>query len=160
MAPPSLKEEVGKRTGFESPEQEAFLNVMRTAAFLEAGFGRLFKKHGLSMATYNVLRILRGSGETSPIGTTCGQIRDMMVTPVPDVTRLVDRLETQDFVSRIRSKEDRRVVHVKVTERGQAILHQLDDPVVELHRSQLNHMNPDALRSLNDLLVEARSARE
>lgn len=157
LSPHSLGEEVGKRRGFESAEQEAFLNIIRTASFLETEFGRLFKKHGLSMATYNVLRILRGSSETKSNGTTCGQIRDMMVTPVPDVTRLVDRLETQGFVSRVRCNEDRRVVYVKITEQGKSLLQEMDGPVAELHRSQLEHMDPDQLRSLSDLLVEARS---
>jgi hypothetical protein len=55
-----LAREIGKRRPFESPEQEAFLNILRTANFFATDFNHLFRQHGLTEATYNVLRILRG----------------------------------------------------------------------------------------------------
>ena len=64
------------------------------------GFERLFKAHGISEPKYNVLRILRGAGGD---GLPCLEIGGRMITRVPDVTRLVDRLEAQSLVRRDRT---------------------------------------------------------
>ena len=86
----TLGDEIGKSKPFETPEQEAYLNLLRTASVLSEGFARLFAAHGLSETAYNALRILRGAGEG---GRMCQEIGGQLVARVPDVTRLVDRLE-------------------------------------------------------------------
>ncbi len=151
--PSSLREEIHKKTAFESPQQEAALNVLRTATVVAAGFERLFKSFGLSMATYNVLRILRGAGVS---GRMCHEIAEHMVTRVPDVTRLVDRLERAGLATRERCAKDRRIVHVRISGAGQEMLARLDRPVHELHLAQLGHMSVEELDRLNTLLVRAR----
>jgi DNA-binding MarR family transcriptional regulator len=150
---PSLQQEIYKRQPFDSPAQEAFLNVMRTQAQLAADLDGVLKPLGLSAATYNVLRILRGAGES---GRMCHEIGEHMVTRVPDVTRLVDRLEKSGHVSRERSSRDRRVVHVRITPQGQTITAGLDAPVMDLHQRQLGHIPQDELARLSELLVKAR----
>ena len=75
---------------FDTPEQEAYLGIVRTYSILITPFERLFKHHGLSQGTYNALRILRGAGES---GRMCHEIGKHLVAQVPDVTRLIDRLE-------------------------------------------------------------------
>jgi DNA-binding MarR family transcriptional regulator len=151
--PRNLAEEIGKRTAFESPEQEAFLNLVRTREALAADFDTLFRAHGLSHSQYNVLRIVRGHGRA---GVPCQQIVAHMISREPDVTRLIDRLEAAGLVARERSIEDRRVVRVTLTPEGAALLRRLDRPLAELHRRQLGHLGPRKLRMLSRLLVEAR----
>jgi DNA-binding MarR family transcriptional regulator len=156
----NLQHELGKRSPFQSPEQEAFLNIIRTASVLTAGFQRLFREHKLSESTYNALRILRGATEdaSSKGARTCSQIGEHLVTQVPDVTRLVDRLEQLGFAERVRCEHDRRVVYVRITKPGLAALEELDGPVMDLHRSQLGHMTKPELAELSRLLVKARRA--
>ena len=72
-----LQEEIGKRHPFDLPEQEAALNVARTADFLHQPFEKLFESHGLSGPQYNLLRILRGHGDA---GVPCHAIGEQMVT--------------------------------------------------------------------------------
>lgn len=151
----TLQHEIHKRRPFDSPEQEAFLNLMRTWMMLVGEFDAMFRAKGLSSATYNVLRILRGAG---PSGRMCHEIADHMVTRVPDVTRLVDRLEQGGYASRERSTKDRRVVHVKITEKGLGVLAELDKPVMDLHAKQLGHLARADLETLSRLLSEARNA--
>ena len=62
MARPSLQDELKKRLPFESPEQEAMLNLARTNDTFELAFVRLFRCHKVSPPQYNILRILRGAG--------------------------------------------------------------------------------------------------
>lgn len=153
MSKVTLQSEIGKRFPFAIPEQEAYLNIIRTAAMLSSEFERLFKKHGLSGGTYNALRILRGGGEK---GCTCNDIGDDLVAQVPDVTRLVDRLERSGLAERCRSRDDRRVVFVKITRKGADVLAKLDRPLLDLHRQQLTHMGEKKLLELCRLLVLAR----
>jgi DNA-binding MarR family transcriptional regulator len=155
---PTLAEEIHKQSPFEEPAQEAYLNIVRTCAALQADFERLLKKHGLSHSTYNALRILRGAtvGAGAPGRRACNEIGEHLVSRVPDVTRLVDRLEGLGLAERVRDLADRRVVFVKVTRKGLALLAKLDEPIMELHRGQLRHLTGDELAQLNRLLVAAR----
>jgi DNA-binding MarR family transcriptional regulator len=153
-----LKDEIKKKRPFERPEEEAYLNLLRTATLLVADFERQFKAAGVSEPQYNVLRILRGAGGD---GLPCSEIGERMITRVPDVTRLVDRLESAGLVVRNRTSEDRRVVRVKVTQKALDLLAGLDRPLAELHRRQLGHMTRAELDELSRLLVKARQpARE
>lgn len=154
---PKLQEEVGKRQPFDLAEEEAYLNVRRTAAALESFFGRLFRRHGLSEATYNVLRILRPAGETGRCWT---EIREHLVVPVPDVTRLIDRLERSGHAERVRSTDDRRKVYVRITRKGLDLVNSLDAPVRGLLRDRLGHVGQDELRTLSGLLERARETPE
>jgi DNA-binding MarR family transcriptional regulator len=159
----SLAEEIGKRHPFESPEQEAFLNILRTGACLGADFDRLFRAHGLSEATYNALRILRGHHRPGPGGGGGGgggvpsqTIGKELITNVPDVTRLVDRLVEAGLAERCRIESDRRVVMVKITRPGLDLLARLDKPLRDLHAAQLGHLSRKELEQLSRLLVMAR----
>jgi DNA-binding MarR family transcriptional regulator len=149
----ALRRELKKRRPFAAPEQEALLNLWRTADRLQLRFARLFRDHGLTPAQYNVLRILRGEGKPLP----CLEIGDRLVTEVPGVTGLLDRLERLGLVARRRSDADRRVVLVAITPRGLDLLARLDDPVDRLHRELLGHLAHDELRELNRLLEKART---
>lgn len=148
-----LAREIGKKRPFEVPEQESHLNLMRTASVLATPFERLFKAHGLSGALYNCLRILRGAGQD---GRACHEVGTMMIAQVPDVTRIIDRLESMGLVERRRTEQDRRVVNVSITRKGLELLASLDEPTVELHRTQLGHLSRAELAEMNRLLVKAR----
>ena len=58
----ALQRELKKKRPFESPEQEAILNILRTNDQYQIRFARLFRPYGLTPSQYNVLRILRGEG--------------------------------------------------------------------------------------------------
>jgi DNA-binding MarR family transcriptional regulator len=79
-----------------------------------------------------------------------------MVTRMPDVTRLLDRMEEAGLVVRERGDADRRQVRTRITAAGGAVVDALDAPVAETHRRLLGHLAPDALRALSDLLTRAR----
>lgn len=157
----SLQRELGKRTPFASRSQEAYLAIQRTASVLAGDFARLLREHGLSEATYNVLRILRGvQGAPGGGGTlTCSEVGERMVSPVPDVTRLVDRLQRRGLVKRSQGTEDRRVVRVAITRRGLDALATLDRPIMETHEKQLAHVAPADLARLIVLLARVRQGK-
>jgi DNA-binding MarR family transcriptional regulator len=150
-----LQRELRKRNPFDSPEQEACLNLVRTQDHLTTHFARLFAAYDLSGPQLNVLRILRGEGGD---GLPSQEIGERMVSRMPDVTRLVDRLERSGLVERLRTTTDRRVVLVRITDAGRALLARLDQPVLDLHKELLGHLTPAELAELNRLLARARQA--
>lgn len=135
------------------PEETAFLDLQRTCDLLSRRLAHVLKTEDLSATQYNVLRILRGS----PDGLPCGEIANRMITRDPDITRLLDRMEKRDLISRWRETKDRRVVMARITATGLKVLSRLDEPVEEAHRRQLGHLGKERLRALAELLDAARA---
>jgi MarR family transcriptional regulator, 2-MHQ and catechol-resistance regulon repressor len=152
MTASRLQHEIKKKRPFDSPEQEAILNLLRTNDWIDNRFGKLFRNFGLTNSQYNVLRILRGEGQPLP----SLEIADRMIQVVPAITGLIDRLQKQELVSRRRCLEDRRVVYVEITSKGLALLKQLDAPLEELHRGLVGHLTRAELKELSRLLEKAR----
>lgn len=150
-----LRDEIKQTRPFGSAEQEAHLGIERTAAILGHAFADAIRGFGITPTQYNVLRILRGAG---PNGLCRNEVRDRLVSPVPDVTRLLDRMEEAGLIVRERGTEDRRLVGTRITKSGTDLLARMDGPVMEAHRRLLGHMSADQLETLARLLSIARKA--
>lgn len=137
----------------DCPEEDAFLDLLRTTDLLSRGPAQVLKTEDLSATQYNVLRILRGS----PQGLPCGEIASRMITRDPDITRLLDRLEKRALISRSRETKDRRTVLARIMPDGLKALARLDAPVEQAHRQQLGHLGRERLRALAELLEAARA---
>lgn len=135
------------------PEEDAFLDLLRSTDMLSRAPAQVLKSEDLSSNQYNVLRILRGA----PEGLPCGEIGNRMITRDPDITRLLDRLEKRGLISRSRPANDRRTVIAAITPGGLDLLARLDKPVQDTHRRQLGHLGATRLRALTDLLTDCRS---
>lgn len=122
----SLQDELQQSKPFRSLSQEATIALMRTASVVSRRFARVVEPHGISVAQYNVLRILRGAGHG---GLPTLAIRDRMIDEGSTVTRLLDKLEHAALVTRDRSRPDRRQVLCRITPQGEALLATLDPQV-------------------------------
>jgi DNA-binding MarR family transcriptional regulator len=149
-----VQAEIKQKKPFRLREEEAFVNLLRTVDVLLQGVAERLKPQGLSPTQYNVLRILRGA---EPEGLACRGIGERMISRDPDVTRLLDRLEDRGLVARTRGREDRRVVTTRITDDGLRILGKLEAPIADLHARQLGHLGAARLRTLIDLLEQARN---
>jgi|ERR1700722_6544846 DNA-binding MarR family transcriptional regulator len=138
-------------------EARVFVTLMRTADALARGAEALLKPYNLSGTQYNILRILRGAGEH---GLACREVGGRLISRDPDITRLLDRMESRGLIARAREAQDRRVVKTRITAEGLRLLGELDKPVRELHRRQLSHLSSKDLRQLSHLLDRARGCRE
>jgi MarR family transcriptional regulator, organic hydroperoxide resistance regulator len=152
---PDLRTELKQTKPFRSVRHEASLSIQRTAAVLEHAFETWLKPSGITATQYNVLRILRGAGAD---GLCRNEIRERMVRRVPDVTRLLDRLEEQGLIGRGRGGADRRYVNTRITRAGLKVLADLDQAVDKFHERELGHVTEGRLRSLVELLAEVRSS--
>lgn len=149
-----LLNEIQQTKPFRSSYEEALLNILRTASLLSDDSARLFKPFGITSAQYNVLRILKGSESE---GLCRNEVRDRMLTRMPDMTRMLDRMEEAGLVERLRDADDRRHVTTHITAAGKKILRDLEPVVVERQRKMLGHMNEKDLKALTELLTRARS---
>ncbi|MDR0787184.1 MAG: MarR family transcriptional regulator [Gemmatimonadota bacterium] len=151
----TLRDELRQDKPVNSLCEEAALSVLRTEALVVERLDRVLAPHGLSMPQYNVLRILRGAGR----GGLCrNEVRDRLISRMPDVSRLLDRMESAGLVYRVRSTEDRRLVNTTLTPKGRMLVDVLDEEVVAAHETLLGHLSNEQLQTLIDLLSLARAA--
>jgi DNA-binding MarR family transcriptional regulator len=141
--------------GFSSPQEEALINLMRTADSLARNMQQRLKPFGLTLTQYNVLRILRAA---RPSGLTCSAIGRRMITPEPDVTRLLNRLKSQELVCQQRDSTDRRIVWSRITPHGLKELSKLDGMFERAPRELLGHLSREEILQLTRLLKKSRSA--
>lgn len=135
-----------------SVEAKLFVALVRLSDRLAQDADLLIKSYGLTGTQYNVLRILRGAG---PDGLPCKGIGDRMISRDPDMTRLLDRMEKRQLITRERQSEDRRVIKTRITPAGLEILKKLDGPVDELHKKQFRHLPASRLKALAEVIEEA-----
>jgi DNA-binding MarR family transcriptional regulator len=150
-----LAAEIHQTKPFSSRQEEAMLNLARTHEFLNQRAAEFFKRFHLTPTQYNMLRILRGAG---PEGVTCSQACERMITPDPDVTRLLDRMENQGWIRRERSQQDRRVVISRITTRGLKLTNQIDAPLQELLQELFATVDDRRLQALIETLESLRSS--
>lgn len=148
-----LQAELKQQKPFKSLKEEAHLSIQRTAALLEHAFETALKPHRITATQYNVLRILRGS---EPHGLCRSEIGERLVRQVPDVTRLLDRLEHAKLIARHRGGEDRRYVVTRITRAGLHLLDEVEDRIDQIHGEQLGHLDESQLRKLISLLAVVR----
>ena len=131
------------------------LNLVRTAHVVLDAAETALRAEGLSFAQYNVLRILRGAGEA---GLGRNEIRDRLLSRMPDVTRLLDRMEAAGLVRRSRGDADRRRAPTTLTGRGRDLVDALDGPVAALNRRLFAPLGAARLRDLAEALTLVRAA--
>src|SRR5712692_1683714 len=137
-----------------SRQQEAVVNILRTANYLRHFCSPVFYLHGITSQQYNVLRILRGAG---PQGLPTLDIAERMIEQTPGITRLLDRLETKKFVRRERPSNNRRQVLCYITERGLNILRRLDAPLTKRANDAMQVLKNSEIEGLIRLLEHVRS---
>lgn len=149
----NLKLEIIQDPPFFSIEEEAFLNLLRSADSLERTFHLRMRDWGVTSTQYNVLRILRGA---SPNRLTCSAIGERMITAEPDITRLLARLKSMNLIEQERDDQDRRVVWTRISEAGLKKLRSMDPIIQKLPQELLGHMRKEEIEQLIRLLEKAR----
>lgn len=149
-----LRDELQQNRPFRSESQETTLALMRTASVVSRRYARLVEPHGISLAQYNVLRILRGAG---PEGLPTLAIRDRMIEEGSTVTRLLDKLEAAGLVHRSRCRPDRRQVLCTITDTGLALLATLDPSFDSTDESSMSMLDADTRRQFLEILARVRT---
>jgi DNA-binding MarR family transcriptional regulator len=106
---------------FPNNKVKALLNIIYTANWINSHQNAFFKPYGISPQQYNILRILKGAGEPLKVQV----VKDRMLERSPNATRLMDKLCAKNLIERISCPEDRRVVHIKIINKGLKLLQEV-----------------------------------
>jgi DNA-binding MarR family transcriptional regulator len=128
--------------------------LLRTADLVRRVVGRVLEPYDITAQQYNVLRILRGSGEQ---GLPTLEIAERMIEHAPGVTRLMDRLEVKGLVRRERCPGDRRQVLCWLTAAGAELVERLDEPIDSADAEAVAMLGPEEQERLLRLLDAVRS---
>lgn len=139
---------------FESLAARTTENIYRSGWYLQGKYVEFLKKHGLTPQQFNVLGIVQTERKQ---GLPSLEVARRMVQKLPDITRLVDRLEKAGYVRRRRSETDRRVVYVIITEEGLERWLAVRDVLEDFAAGLVNQLNEEELVTLNDLLNKFKS---
>ena len=153
MATTRIQQEIKQNKPFHSRKEEAAVALLRTTDLLRRMIAGVVELKGITAQQYNVLRILRGAGER---GLPTLDIADRMIEQTPGITRLIDRLETKDLVSRERCPTDRRQVFCRITRSGLRLLTSLDGPIRDAEERALSVMAERELTAFISLLDRTR----
>lgn len=148
-----LRDELKQTKPFPRPSAEAMLSVLRTAAVLDHHLGEALKPFGITSTQYNVLRILRGAGRNGLCGR---EIAERLISKVPDVSRLLDRMEDLALIRRDRDPSDRRHVTARITGKGEGVLRQATPQLEAIERARFGQLDAGRLERLIDALSQVR----
>jgi len=152
-----LMRELKQNRPFHSRAAEAAVALMRTADMVRRSVAAVVEPHDITTQQYNVLRILRGAGQE---GLPTLEIATRMIEETPGITRLIDRLEAKELVSRHRCETDRRQVFCRITRAGMTLLSRLDAPLLAAEEESMGALSKRELGELMALLEKAREALE
>jgi DNA-binding MarR family transcriptional regulator len=148
-----LQAEIKQSIPFRSPATEALLSILRTAALIDHRLGEELKPFGITGAQHNVLRILRGAGANGLCGRDIGE---RMVARVPDVPRMLERMEKMKLITRERDPEDRRHVTARISQKGLDLLSRVEPVLDRAERYHLKQLDPKQVQGIIDGLALVR----
>jgi DNA-binding MarR family transcriptional regulator len=151
--PSRLQAEIKQNKPFASLEHEAILGLLRTAALFDHATDEALRPFGVTGTQFNVLRILRGAGDAGLCGREIGE---RMINRVPDVPRLLERLEKAGLISRERDSNDRRHVTARISASGLELLDAVG-AVSNPMEQRFKQLTQDQLRTLIDALDSVRA---
>ena len=149
----SLEQSISQ-SKFDSEQEKLMINVIYSANLLNLITTRLFKPFDLSPQQYNVLRILRGQKGSA---ISIMEIEHRMLDKSSNVSRLVDKLISKDFVSRAVSLKDRRRIEILITIKGISVLNEIDLILDEMNSKLKELISDDDAKNTNRILDQLRN---
>ncbi|WP_037603659.1 MarR family winged helix-turn-helix transcriptional regulator [Streptacidiphilus rugosus] len=135
--------------------------INRCAALLQQAADAQLRHEGLSRAEFDLLGTLRRSGRS----LTPGELVRETFASGAAVTKRLRALEQRGLVERRTDSRDRRVAHLSLTDAGRELADRVLPSQLELERSLLAGIEPQARTELAEglatllLLLEGRLAR-
>jgi DNA-binding MarR family transcriptional regulator len=151
----SINQDIKQQRQFRNEHHKATVNVLFSSNWLMENIKRFLQTEDITPQQYNILRILRGSGQ--PLSTL--QIRERMLDKMSDTSRIVDRLLKKGLVEKKTSQSDKRLVDVTISSQGLSVLDRLDKNNASLDGIMFN-LSHDEARTLNTLLEKMRGSSE
>ncbi|NRB67706.1 MAG: MarR family transcriptional regulator [Vibrio sp.] len=104
--------------------EEVLISIRQIIRAIDLHSKRLSKESGLTGPQLILMRSIRELGEV-----TIRELSNHTNMSQATATTILDRLERQELVTRVRSVQDKRKVHAHLTEKGIAVLEQAPMPL-------------------------------
>ncbi len=140
------------KTKFDNEKFRMLASIVFTGSWVRNRFAEFIKPYGLSPQQFNILRILRGANDW----ISMQEVRNRMVEKSPNATRLCDKLVEKKLLERLRSEEDRRVVHLKILEKGLQLLKRIDDEDDGSHNKFIENVTEEEAQMVSSILDKLR----
>lgn len=131
-------------------EKSTSRNLKRAYNVMHVGSNKLFKNLEITVAQFDLLETILLSENQA---LTIQDIASRTVSLQPNITRMVAELENAGLVERS-SGTDRRIVIVKLTDRGKELITECQKALFDLHVSQYKNLTNKELHQLNELLIK------
>ena len=149
-----IEEEI-KQPIFRDEYQKAHINLVYTSGWLQLRQATAFKPYGLTLPQFNILRILRGQ---HPLPATVALLIERMLDKTSNASRIVDRLEEKQLVTRTVCPANRRAVDIRITRAGLDLLNHIEEEGV-IQASSMNQLSKAEVQQLNELLDKIRAEK-
>lgn len=146
----SIDEEMGTKFGDE--KHRLLSNIVFTGIWIKNQFEEFIKPFGVSPQQFNILRILRGAKGW----LSMHEVKDRMVEKSPNATRLCDKLLEKELLERERCHEDRRIVQLKISEKGLRLLQEIDEVDELTYVAFKENVNDEEARLVSQILDKLR----
>jgi DNA-binding MarR family transcriptional regulator len=145
------------KSKFENDHQRAVVNILYTANWIKNIHMDALKPFNISAQQYNILRILRGGADWMAMT----DVKDRMIEKSPNTTRLADKLLDSKLLERRRSSADRRVVYVKITDKGLKLLKDIDtEKAMTAQDSIAKNISKKEAKKLSGIIDKLRTGEE
>lgn len=134
------------KSTFKSNKVKALINIKYTSNWLSSKENDFFKPYAISPQQYNILRILRGAKDRMKVQV----VKDRMIERAPNATRLMDKLCDKQLIERERCDDDRRVVYVRISEKGLELLETIENANKISFLDNLTEKEAETLSNLLD----------
>lgn len=148
-----LDKEIWQIKPFRNVYHKAGVNLIYTGKWIINYHSSIFKKYGLTLQQYNILRILNGQ---FPKAATVKLIQERMLDKLPDASRIVENLRKKELVQRDLNSGDRRSVDVVITQKGISLLNTIAEKENKTMDVFLANLDPEETEQLNYLLDKLR----
>jgi MarR family transcriptional regulator, organic hydroperoxide resistance regulator len=127
------------------------VHALRTAAaHVERALAWALEPFGVTTAQFELLQVIERHGKS---GAGCSELGKHLAAPGPDVTRMLDRLDSAGLVARKRDEKDRRVVHTELTGKGEELLEAAGPAVAQAELTVFDGL-ADSERSQLSILLQ------
>lgn len=137
----------------DSLENQAWRSLAKTYKTVYFHINSDLRQYGLTPPQYAVLRtIWRTPGGLLPMN----EIGKEMVVTFANITTIVDNLERQSYVKRVRDQQDRRIIRVKLLKDGEKLVKRIYNSHHKQIAKLLSGLKPNELKALINYTTRVR----
>lgn len=119
----------------------------RTGNAIGLAFAERLREHGITLPMYRVLAVLRQTGSKN-----LGELSAMVSKELSTLSRIVGQMEGKGLLTRVRPKNNGRLVDIDLTRDGEGLADALMPIAVHFETVLTEALTPQEVESLKDML--------